>query len=390
LEYLPIRDFFVALEYLVWGWNPVGFHFINVVLYLLNALALYMMTLKIASLLLPERIESVLKGIAFLTTMLFVIHPIHSEVVNFITGGRNQLLASMFFFLSSYFYLMFIRTGTGGGIKYYAAALMCFVLAVFSKAIAITLPVVLLLFVVFSGKGTRIRKALALMPFFVIAGVAFIVFKAVAVGSGMVNEGQVIVFGSMDYSSKVAIATQIPFFYIKKLLVPDGLSVIYQVKFSRAISDAVVILCFIVLAAFLGIGFVLRRKHPEVLFSLLWFMITLGPVLNLFLTTPVVADRYVYIASYAPFFLLATLLSHRMHKSIQRWAFMLIIPAAVVLAIICYERNGVWKSEKTLWEDTIRVSPEATDAYSIPSLSISIWAKGTDIRPNLCLKNWRS
>lgn len=364
LEYLPVRDISVALEYRLWGWNPAGFHFTNVVLYLLNALALYLMTLKIASLLLPERKESVLKGIAFITTMLFVVHPIHSEVVNFITGGRNQLLASMFFFLSCYFYLIFIRTGTGGGIKYYVAALLCFVLAVFSKAIAITLPVVLLLVVAFSGKGTRTRKALALIPFFVIAGVAFIIFRNVAVGSGMVNEGQVIVFGSMDYSSKVAIATQIPFFYFKKLLVPDGLSVMYQVKFSRTISDAVVILSFVVLAAIFCIGFILRRKHPEVLFSLLWFMITLGPVLNLFLTTPVVADRYVYIASYAPFFLLSTLLLHGMHKSIRRWAFMFLVPAAAVLSIICYERNGVWKSEKTLWEDTIRVSPEATDAYS--------------------------
>jgi tetratricopeptide (TPR) repeat protein len=94
-------------------------------------------------------------------------------------------------------------------------------------------------------------------------------------------------------------------------------------------------------------------------------MITLGPVLNLFLTTPVVADRYVYVASYAPFFLLATLLLHGMHKSIRRWAFILLVPAVAVLSIICYERNGAWKSEKTLWEDAIRVSPEAAEAYSM-------------------------
>jgi tetratricopeptide (TPR) repeat protein len=363
LEYLPVRDVSYALDYLIWGWNPAGFHFTNVVLYLLNALALYVMTLEITSLLFRDRTEQLLKGVAFLATMLFVVHPVHSEVVNFISGGRNQLLAGMFFFLSCFFYLKFISTETGGS-KYYTVTLLCFLLSVFSKATAIIQPLVLLLFVAFSSKDLRIRKALALIPFFVIAGAVFFLFRAVAVSSGMVNEDQVIVFGSRGYSSRFAIAAQIPFFYAKQLLIPEGLSVMYRAGFSRTISDPVVILSFAVLIAIFVIGFVVRRRHPEVLLSLLWFMIALGPVLNLFLTTPVVADRYVYIASYAFVFLLAAVFLHGIREGLRRRALILIVPAIIVLSIICYERNGAWKSDKTLWESTLEVSPRAVDAYS--------------------------
>lgn len=363
LEYLPIRDVSYAIDYVIWGWNSAGFHVTNVGIYLLNALALYLMTLKVLPLLINDLEEKTSRVISFLATILFVVHPIHSEVVNFVSC-RNVLLSGVFFFLSCCFYLTFIRMEPGGGIKQYLFALTCFVLAILSKATAIILPLVLLLFVMFNNRGMRMKRAIELMPFFIIAGVAFIVFRTVAVKSGMINEGQVIVFGAMNFSSKLAIAVQIPFFYLKKLLVPEGLSVMYQAGFSRTISDAIVILSLLALAAIFLISIALRRKYPEVLFSVFWFMITLGPVLNLFLTTPVVADRYVYVPSYAFFFFSATLLLHRIHKSMRRLAIILLFPVVAVLSVICYERNGAWKSQKSLWEATVRVSPEAADAYS--------------------------
>lgn len=359
LEYLPVRDISYALDYLIWGWSPIGFHLSNIVFYLLNALFLYVMTLEITALLFPDKDERCLKGVAFVTTMLFVVHPIHSEVVNFVSC-RNVLLAAMFFFLSCFFYLRFMKVESGG--KYYAAALLCFVLSLFSKATSIILPVVLLMFVAFGGKG--MRKALALIPFFIISGAVFFLFKSVAAKAGFMNEGQFLIFGASSWISRVAVAAQIPFFYLKKLAVPQGFSALYPEDFSRILLDTDVILSLLALSAAFGIGLALRRKYPAVLFSQCWFMITLVPALNLFRATSAVADRYAYISSYAFVYFFAVVLLLGSHEVLRRWSLILLVPAIGVLSFVSYERNGDWKSEKTLWEAAVKAAPEATGALS--------------------------
>jgi tetratricopeptide (TPR) repeat protein len=364
LEYLPVRDISYSLDYLLWGRNPVGFHFTNIVLYFLNSLIVYFITLEITAFLLSngeKDPETPLKLTAFFAALLFAVHPVHSEVVSFITS-RNTLLSGMFFFTSCYFYLKFLRFETGERWRYYAISLICFVLAMFSKATSIILPLALLIFLIFKNRYMS-RTALTLMPFFLISAAVFLIFKNIASESKLIVSDHTMVFGAFNFASKFAVSLQIPFFYIKKMLVPLKLSAEYTPEFSRSLEHITVIASLSGLVLITYFGVILRKKYPELIFSFLWFLIVLIPVMNFFLTHPVVADRYVYLSSYAFFFLVTALLFRAFRGVRMKWAMLFLTVVLVALSFISVERNRVWQNDKTLWEDTINVSPGSLKPY---------------------------
>jgi tetratricopeptide (TPR) repeat protein len=301
------------------------------------------------------------ENVALLTALLFAIHPIHSESVSFISC-RNVLLSGLFFFLSCHFFLKHLRATDGKGRAPYAASLACCALAIFSKATAVVLPGVLLLVAAFDAKTWR-EKLFRLAPFAVVALAATILFKVVATRTGFINPDHVIAFGSRSIPTRLAVAAQIPFFYLGKLVLPTGLSAFYDTRLADAVGDPKVWLSLLALAAAVALGIHLRRRRPEFAFALGWYLVALFPVLNFFATTPQVADRYAYLPSYAFAFLVSTTLFTALPK-IPRFATQSVAAVAIaVLAFTAWERNGVWRDDETLWKNTIDVSPRAWKAY---------------------------
>jgi tetratricopeptide (TPR) repeat protein len=364
VEYLPIRDVSYALDYALWGENPFGFHLTNLALYFLNAVFVYLMTRRLTPLLfsagraMPGRKAG---EVALLTALLFAVHPLHSEPVSFISC-RNVLLSGLFSFMSCHFFLKHLGGTDGEGRGSYAGSLLCFVLAILSKATAVVLPGMLLLFAALHGRPWR--KALPpLAPFVALSAVAVIFFKTVAPQAGLINPDQFIVFGSWSFGTRLAVAVQIPFFYLRKLAMPTGLSALYDTRFSSDLGDPTVLLCMLALTGALALGISLRNRYPGLLFAMGWYLVALFPVLGFFTTSTVVADRYAYLPSYSFVCLAATTLVLALSKippiAIRSFA----AAAVVALSFMAFERNGVWRSDETLWEDTIAVSPGVWKAY---------------------------
>src|SRR5262249_51643602 len=70
-HWFPATTFSYALDYALYGAHPLGYHVTNLLFYWLCALAIYFLALRLA----PQR------GVAFLTALLFLMHPIHTEAV---------------------------------------------------------------------------------------------------------------------------------------------------------------------------------------------------------------------------------------------------------------------------------------------------------------------
>jgi tetratricopeptide (TPR) repeat protein len=372
LEYLPVRDVSYALDYALWGENPFGFHLTNLVLYFLNAVFVYLMTLQLTPLLFAGgRAMSDRKAgeIALFTALLFAVHPVRSEVVSFISC-RNVLLSGLFFFMSCTFFSKHLCASSR---RYYAASLVCCALAIFSKATAVVLPGVLLVIAAFDARSWR-KKILLLAPFAALAVAAVILFRAVATETGLIDVDQVIAFGSRSFAARLALAVQIPFFYLGKLVVPSDLSALYTVRFATDLGDPRVLLSMLALAVAAACAIWLRKRFPELPFALGWFLVALFPVLNFFATATVVADRYVYLPSYAFAYLVVSTLALT-HPKIPAIAIRSVGVAAVAaLSFLAFERNGIWRSEETLWTDTIRVSPEGQTAYY--NLAVHYFSRG--------------
>lgn len=364
VEYLPIRDLSYALDYALWGENPLGFHLTNLLLYLLNTACVYSMTLRLTKILFAARRAMPVRNaedIALFTTLLFAVHPLHSEAVSFISC-RNVLLSGLFFFSSCQLFLMHLGAADGKGRVPYSASLVCCVLAIFSKATAVVLPGVLVLIAAFDARPWR-EKLPRLAPFIVVAVAATIFFKLVATTTGLINPDQIILFGSKSIAGRLAVASQIPFFYLGKLILPTGLSAMYDPSFASGFGDPKVWLSMLGLAAAVVFGIRLRRSRPEFLFALGWYLCSLFPVLNLFATSPVVADRYAYLPSYALAFLVSSTLFFAPSKISTIATRSVAAVAVAILAFTAWERNGVWRDDESLWQNTIDVSPGASKAY---------------------------
>lgn len=358
LEYLPLRDFTYAVDYALWGERAAGFHLVNLLFYLANVLAVYFLTLELTRFFWggEKEEEPTAPTLALFTALLFAVLPLHSEAVSFIIC-RNVLVSGLFFFMACWFYLKFSRSGRTGN---YLAALLCFLLALLAKATTIILPFILILITAFNPRRRGLRAFAGTAPFFGLSAVFFVLFGAVGSQTGMIRE-DILSLGGV--TAKVATALQIPLFYLGKLLFPMGLSAIYDLKFADTLMDVRVFaaVCLIFLLTLAAVAAL--RKYPQFLFSFGWFLIALIPVLNLMRTTPVVADRYAYLSSFAYCYAVAWLALIIARGKWGKWPLFAIVALAICWSGLAIRRNRVWKDNKTLFMATIKSSPGAEAPY---------------------------
>lgn len=364
LEYLPIRDLTYILDFALWGASPAGFHLSNLIFYFLTLLAALLFTTRLAAFIIKatgagRNSNAMLVG--FLAVALFAVHPINAEAVNFVTC-RNVLVSGMFFFFACYAYLVYLGDTKGKKAIWYIASVLCFVLALFSKATSIFLPLVLLLINFLAPASRGIFRWLGLLPFAFISGVGFFVFQSVAKITHTIPAHTLGVASS--FWTKVSTSIQIPMFYMLKILAPRGFSPDYGTElFASDIANRYVLLSFLVVAAAVCYAVLAKRRFPALTFSVGWFLAALIPVLNIFPTYPVVADRYAFLPSYAIFFLVAVG-GARFCASWPRHGVVIVTGLLLGLGSLSFQQSAVWKSKETLWEHTIKVSPNSTKALS--------------------------
>ena len=144
--YRPLRQSLYAINYQIWKLNPFGYHLNSLVLHILSSVLIYLILSLIAK-----------KGPALIASVLFAVHPIHTERVTGITAGFD-LLGIFFFLAAFYFYIKFSKSNK---INLYIISILFFILALFSSEEAIILPLIVILYdTCFSLKDKDILKKL--------------------------------------------------------------------------------------------------------------------------------------------------------------------------------------------------------------------------------------
>jgi tetratricopeptide (TPR) repeat protein len=366
VEYLPVKDLSLAFDAWAWGMRPLGFHLANVVLYLAGVAAVHAATRRLATLCAHPHAAAV----ASWTSLVFALHPLHAEVVNFVTA-RNTLLAGLFVFLALDAVLAGIAEGRDAPI---VAGLVLFVLAAFSKAIVVFFPAfVVALLLVVPGAATRRRK-LAISAAFLAAGAAVSwVHAKNAAATGMMSY-DALRFGTGSLGFAVSKALQIPFFYLRLLVVPYPLSVEYDA--APLVSGPVALRAALGaagIAAACAAAWLVRRTRPLVALGIAWFFLSLGPVANLFPTHPVVADRYAYLAVFG-FGLVAAALAAAPLAAAGRRRAILLAPACVAALWtgVIAARSAAWRSDVALWEAAVAADPSTGRL----ALTEALWQAG--------------
>src|SRR5262245_38034341 len=162
-QYFPLVYTSFRLQYALWGLDPFGYHAVGVLLHALNALLAWAVLRRLAA---PG---------AWLAAAIFALHPVQVESAAWITELKNT--QSTFFYLLSL--LAWMKLTDGGARRpalLYALALALFLLALFSKTTACTLPAAMVLVLWLRRRPLGPRRIALILP-----------FLAIGVGMGLVS-----------------------------------------------------------------------------------------------------------------------------------------------------------------------------------------------------------
>jgi len=363
--YRPMVLTSFAIEHQFFGQNPQLSHFINLLLYIVNCFLVFIILSKIFS-------KTHLYFLLFIT-VLFVVHPIHTEVVCNIKS-RDELMSFAFSLLALWSAFKYFENK-----KFFWLPLivMFFVAGVFSKQTTFSFLFVIPLSLYFSNI-TVLKKEYLLIVSILILGVVLAALPRFFLPP---VEREIFFFEnplveSNSIAERLSMASYVLFFYIKKMVFPHPLSFYYGFNTIPIPSLLNPVVLSVLL---LGIGcvyFIIKQiKNRHILsFALLYFVITLGMFLNLI--TPVagiVAERFAYFASLGFCIFIACILLWflriKPENVLQKGKILkLFITALVVIlpfSIKTKARSKVWVNHTTLYTNDIKHLENSALANSI-------------------------
>ncbi len=349
LNYHPLTMLTLAWNYRVSQLDPQSYHIINLLIHLLNTLLVFYLIY-----LLSEKKVRV----AAVTSLLFGIHPMHVESVTWVSE-RKDVVYVFFYLLSLITYLRYLETRK---VAVFILCFLLFILSCLSKAMAVVLPVVLLLIDHFKDRKISIRTIAEKIPFFIVSVIFGIVALKIQSGSAdaaiqSFTPPQRIIFGC--YGLLV---------YVIKFVLPVRLSAFYPYPIQDGNENIPVIYFaapFVVLiSAFLVYRFFWHQKF--VVFGLLFFITTIILVLQFIsVGNALMADRYSYL-SYTGLAVIAGFLYENIssrYPAYNTGINILLTLIAVWFCFLTYQRTMVWRNSETLWTDVIGKYPAIEVGY---------------------------
>jgi tetratricopeptide (TPR) repeat protein len=369
-NYHPLTLFVYSIEFQFWGLNANGYHAINLLLHLFNAVLVFYIIL-----LLTDK-----KEIAFVASLLFGIHPLHVETVAWASELKDLLYT--FFFLSSY--LNYLRFRKEKKSKYYSYSILLFIFSLLSKAMAVPLPLVLLLTDYFQGRKLDAKAWIEKLPYFILAIITGALAIVAQKSSGAIQH--------LDYYSlpqRMLFACYGFITYLVKLIIPYSLCAYYPypVKSGAGIPAIYYLYPFIVLALISFVIYSLRRSK-KIFFATGFFSITVFIVLQLLpVGNTIMADRYSYIPSIGIFYLAGELFYSIWSK--KKSAGSLKIAAPIVLSVIglfymiaANNRCHVWENSLVFWNDVIEKYKTVPVAYNNRGMALEAVNKTEEALPD--------
>ena len=369
--YQPVRMLSYAVDYHFWKLNPMGYRITNILFYMLTCIMVFL-TLKLLSSHLRERAspDSHFR-VAMFGSLLFAAHPVHVEAVTWL-AARKEVLQGFFFFSAFYLYMVGREKEGRGKLIYFSFTLLSILLATLSKPSAVVFPAVILVYEIAKQRDRWFEFIKNHWPFFTIALLISIVFISILM-KVMLDAGGVKPYRGGTFFNNFLISFYAFLYNIKLLVFTVNFSAAYTISVSNPILSLKTIL-FVGLSVFIGGLSIWSLKRTKVIFfSFFFFLVTMLPYLNIIPISTLLADRYVFIASFAYCFLLGigfdNFYSLR-NKRFSEGFFRLLSASIFILLLAGYSfmtihQNTIWQNSYTLWADAVEKHPESNTANAL-------------------------
>ena len=329
--YRPLVMISYAIDYSIWKLNVRGYHLTNIMLHGLVALAVYWLI----NILFGNRF------VALLTSMVFVIHPIHTETVTYISG-RSDCLAGLFMILSFIFYIKRLHTEK---VKFFILMIVAYIGAFLSRETTLIFPLLLLAY------HYAFRKKIKAKEFFSFFITAFIYILL-----------RLIIFNRS--ASDVAFFQRLPGFfvaitdYIRLLIFPFNLHMVEGIKLFSPNNPKTIagILIFIFLLIY---AFKNRKNNVLVCFSISWFLVALLPVSNvIYPLNAYMREHWLYVPSIGFFLILAAGLEYLYNrKRFHVVSMALILGLLVFYSYLTIRQNEYWREPVGFYKNMLKYDP---------------------------------
>jgi len=357
-DYYPGSYTSWAIDYQLWGLDPLGYHVENILLHALNAILVWRILRRLA-----------VPG-AWVAAAVFAVHPVHVESVAWVME-RKSVLSGLFALLAVWAFLSFALDEAAGAPSrrrwaFYGLSLALYLCAMFSKPMTMAVAAVLPLLVWWKRGRITWRDAAVVAPYFALAA-PMAVLTAWVQNTHVITEVAPYLHTPLE---RVLIAGRVLVFYAGKLAWPADLMFAYP-KWSIDTAAWWQYLYPGGAAAVIALLWLLRRRIGRApLTGVLVFAVMLSPALGFFNVFwhlfYFVADHMQYLASLGLTALgvgAAAAAAARMGPWVRRAGCGAAALALGVLAVLTWQQCHIYKDAETLWTETLKKNPDSPLAH---------------------------
>jgi tetratricopeptide (TPR) repeat protein len=417
--------------------NVVGYHLVNLTIHIINAILVYflvVLTFKTPYFSKQHAVSSMQteeKGntnsayylvptayclvpvaysqfIALFSALIFVSHPIQTQAVTYISQ-RAASMATLFYLLSVVMYIKFRYQVSG--IRYqgktddlkpktlnlkpkiwYLGSVISAVLAMKTKEISFTFPIVIALYEFMFFEATFRKRLIYLIPLILAMLIIPLTFLNInkPIGEIMSDVSDTTIV-SISPSRIDYLFTQFTVIvtYIRLLFLPINQNLDYDYPTYHSFFEPQVFLSFFFLLSIFGLGVYLLLKSKQyavcskqnsaysllltphlrlIAFGIFWFFITLSVESSIIPITDVIFEHRVYLPSIGVIIAFVTAVFYVFlftYSPIHRFTIFSLLSAIIIIfSIAAYARNNVWKTDMSLWADVVKKSPKKARAVN--------------------------
>ena len=369
--YQPVRILSYAIDYSFWKLNPMGYRLTSIFFYILTCVMVFLVLRRISAGLRKEASPDSHERVALFGTLLFAAHPVHVEAVTWL-AARKEVLQGFFFFFAFYLYLKGREESGRKKITYFVFVLFTILLATLSKPSAVVFPAVILIYEIALRQKGVVDFVKKHWLFFALSVFVSVFFTSILI-KVMFDAGGVKPYRGGSFLSNVLVSFYAFLYNIKLLAFKINYSAAYTINIPNPILGLRTLL-FVVITLLLTVLSLWSLKKGKIFFfSFFFFVVTVLPYLNLVPISTLLADRYVFIASFSYVLLLGVLFdrlySYRRARFSEGFFKLLSIALFLFLftvyLLMTVHQNKIWENSYTLWSDAVEKYPGSNTANAL-------------------------
>ncbi len=336
-NYNPLPIFTFAIERHFFGLNPTVYHVNNLILHLLCVFFVYRIFRGL-------NLTTLASGIG---ALLFGIHPMRVESVAWVTE-RKDVLFGIFFLSALWYYIQYLRTGMIR--KYFYIALVLFVIALFAKIQAVSLPLAMLAVDYYFKRPLKWNLILEKWLFFLASLAIGLVGIYFLKDQGSINDTTTYSFIDRLFVGAFSLGV-----YLVKFVFPYVMSPLYPYPATLPWEVYLGPLAVLAVAGFMYYGY--KKEWRPYVFGMLFFIVNVMFVLQVLgAGQGYLADRFTYIPYAGLMFMVVAGLDELMKKNAASGKYMLYGVSGMMLIymVMTFQQNKIWKNSDTLWTHVMK------------------------------------